>query len=420
MTGQITPSAHSDLVGGSTASRRIGCPRSYSLEQLVPKDDRGSIYAQEGTALHEMMALVLQEDREPTDMLPFTFTSKDGSWAFTVTTDLWEDKGEAALQAFDTFVMETENRIGAPMSFLIETSVEFPGVPGAFGTSDIIARCGPEIFVLDWKFGRGIVPAEENKQLMFYACGALNTARSFFDGMHLHHATPVTLVIIQPALSSGIDPWTTDLLRLHHFEIELQTTIETIRAEGVNAHVQDGPWCTFARCKVICPLHVSAAAKLSTRFGELQARLNGTAPPTNTDWPERYADLLDLVDMVEAFCTEVRERTHHAAEQGMTIPGWVLEQKRPGPRKWRSDEEEVVEWLTNDLGYDMDKIAPRKVLTLPQAEKILKKDDRVIPDEMMTRPEPSGTKLVRATKATEPVESKPARAASLAEKLLRL
>jgi len=417
----ITPTSHSDLVGGSTASRRIGCPRSYALEQLVPKDDRGSIYAQEGTALHELVAKVLQEDIEPADLLPFTFTDKRGAWEFSVTQDLWDDKGETALSAFDKFVAETEQRIGQPMRFLIETSVQFPGIPGAFGTSDIIAVCGDEIFILDWKFGRGIVPAKENKQLMFYACGALNTARDFFKGMNLHHGTPVTLVIIQPALPTGIDIWPTDLLRLHHFEIELQTVIETIKQEGDKAPIQDGPWCTFARCKVVCPLHLGAAAKLSARFADMQARLAGkTAPPTNTDWPERYADLMDLVDMVEGFCTEVRERVHHAADQGMTIPGWALEMKRPGPRKWRADEEEVIEWLTTDLGYDMDVVAPRKVLTLPQAEKILKKSDHAIPDEYMTRPEPSGTKLVRASDTTHPVETAPARAASLAEKLARL
>jgi hypothetical protein len=66
---------------------------------------------------------------------------------------------------------------------------QFPGIEGAFGTSDIIARCGNEIFVLDWKFGRGVVPAEENKQLMFYTAGALNTARDFFKGMTLNHET---------------------------------------------------------------------------------------------------------------------------------------------------------------------------------------------------------------------------------------
>lgn len=49
MNQHITPDQHSDLVGGSTAARRIGCPRSFALEQLVPKDNRGSIYAQEST-----------------------------------------------------------------------------------------------------------------------------------------------------------------------------------------------------------------------------------------------------------------------------------------------------------------------------------------------------------------------------------
>lgn len=415
----ITPTAHSDLVGGSTAARRIGCPRSYHLEQLVPKDERGSIYAQEGTVLHEIVAMVLEQDIEPTTLLPFTFESKkDGGWSFTVDRDLWDDKGETALAAYDKFVAETEERLGDTFKIIVETSVQFPGIPGAFGTSDVIGRCGNEIFVLDWKFGRGIVPAEENKQLMFYACGALNTARSFFEGMTLTHETPVTMVILQPALPTGIDVWRTNMLRLHHFEVELHGAIQAIENDGMEAKVQDGPWCTFARCKSVCPLHLGAAAKLASKFDDLQSRLAAPAKETN-NWPERWADLLDLVDLVEGLCSDVRERAHEAAEQGMDIPGYVLEMKRPGPRHWNCEERDVQAFLEGE-GLDLDDIAPRKVLTLPQAEKILKRDGKTIPDEYVTRPEPSGTKLVRASKATEPVEGKAKKAATLAEKLMRL
>lgn len=415
----ITPTAHSDLVGGSTAARRIGCPRSFALEQLVPKDERGSVYAQEGTVLHEIVAMVLEQDIEPTTLLPFTFESKkDGGWSFTVDRDLWDDKGETALAAYDKFVAETEERLGDTFKIIVETSVQFPGIPGAFGTSDVIGRCGNEIFVLDWKFGRGIVPAEENKQLMFYACGALNTARSFFEGMTLTHETPVTMVILQPALSTGIDVWRTDMLRLHHFEVELHGAIQSIENDGMEAKVQDGPWCRFARCKSVCPLHLGAAAKLASKFDDLQSRLAAPAKETN-NWPERWADLLDLVDLVEGLCSDVRERAHEAAEQGMDIPGYVLEMKRPGPRHWNCEERDVQAFLEGE-GLDLDDIAPRKVLTLPQAEKILKRDGKTIPDEYVTRPEPSGTKLVRASKATEPVEGKAKKAATLAEKLMRL
>ena len=199
MMTTMTPQQHSSLVGGSTAARRIGCPRSYALEQITPQEDQSSIYALEGSALHDLVAVCLEHDREPREMLPFTFTDSRSGESFTVDHDLWEDKGEPALRAFDAFVCKQEKRLGEPMRFMIETRVEFPGIPGAFGTSDIIARCGNEIFVLDWKFGRGIVPATENKQLMFYACGALNTARSFFEHMTLTHDTPVTMAIIQPA-----------------------------------------------------------------------------------------------------------------------------------------------------------------------------------------------------------------------------
>jgi len=422
MTQSITPQQHSSLVGGSTASRRIGCQRSYALEQLVQTEDRGSIYAQEGTTFHELLAFALEHDKEPTDLIPFTFTTeRDGGWSFTVDHDLWMDKGEPALRAFDTFVDEQEKRLGEPMRFLIETRVEFPGIPGAFGTSDIIARCGNEIMILDWKFGRGIVPATENKQLMFYACGALNTARSFFEHMTLAHDTPVTMVILQPALPTGIDVWRTDLLRLHHYEIELQTAIETIRQDGINAPIQDGPWCQFARCKSVCPLHIGAAAKLADNFDRLQAALNGKKKPPPNDLAERYADMLDLVDMVEDWCKEVRSQAHEAAEHGTPIPGWVLEPGRKGPRKWAVDEAEVIKAFTGpDFGLDLDTVAPRKPLTLPALEKILKRDDKTIPEGFTTQSEPSTTRLVRAENATEVVEPTASRAKALAEKLMKL
>ena len=82
-----TPEEHSDVVGGSTAARRIGCPRSYALEKLVPPDP-GSSYAREGTALHEMMAIILDKDKKPEELLPFTFKREghdvEGDWKFTV------------------------------------------------------------------------------------------------------------------------------------------------------------------------------------------------------------------------------------------------------------------------------------------------------------------------------------------------
>ena len=420
MTQHITPTAHSNLVGGSTASRRIGCPRSFPLEQLVPPDDRSSIYALEGSALHDLIAIALERDIEPTMLIPFTYEDRQTGTTFVVDMDLWLDKGEPALKAFDAYVAEHEARLGEQMHFMIETRVEFPGIPGAFGTGDVIGRCGNEVFIIDWKFGRGIVPANENKQLLFYAAGALNTARSFFEHMTLQHDTPVHMAIIQPMRPGGIDVWRTDLLRLHHYEIELQTAILTIQQDGMDAPIQDGPWCQFARCKAVCPLHLGAAAKLSSRFADLKNAAEGRIPKPN-DMAERYADMLDLVDMVEDWAKEVRSQAHENAERGMAIPGWVLEPGRKGPRKWAIDEDAVIETFTGpEFGLNPDTVAPRKVLTAPQLEKILKRIDKTLPEGVTTQTEPTNTRLVRAENATEVVEPTAAKAQALAEKLMKL
>ena len=134
-TPTTTPEAHSSLVGGSTAARRIGCPRSYALEQFVPDTDKGSTYAQEGTALHEIMARTLQDDIEPTDLLPFNYEDEREGWSYRITHACWNEKGEPALTAFDSFIAAQEQRLQADARFLIEKRVQFPAVKDAFGTA---------------------------------------------------------------------------------------------------------------------------------------------------------------------------------------------------------------------------------------------------------------------------------------------
>jgi hypothetical protein len=86
----------------------------------VPTEQKSSVYAQEGTALHELLGYCLEHDAEPKAMLPYTFTTpKDGGWSFTVTEDLWEEKGEPALRAFDTFVADEEERLGLIIMLII-------------------------------------------------------------------------------------------------------------------------------------------------------------------------------------------------------------------------------------------------------------------------------------------------------------
>ena len=422
MTDHLTPEEHSDIVGGSTAARRIGCPASYRLEQQVPKDDRGSSYAQEGTALHELMAMALRDGVEPTEILPYTFTAADGSWSFTVDRDLWDAKGEPALAAFDKFCAQMELEIGADMEMLVERRVAVPGIPGAFGTSDIIARCGGELFVMDWKFGFKPVLATENKQLMFYAAGALNTEREWIgEELAGDPTTPVTLAIIQPLnVQSGKDivqHWTTTVGALDEYMATLQAAVA--EAQRDDARVSKGSWCDFARCKTVCPAHLNAVALLGEKLQALkerQAASNGS-PDDRLDWGQRYAELLEMAELAEPLVAEIFAQAHAYAEQGNAVPGWGLEAKKAGARSW-AVEERILRMYFKRNRIKMDEWTERKMKSPAQIEKIVKARNLTLPAHYVAAGVSSGTKLSRSEKISKPVQSVPERLRALAEKLL--
>lgn len=422
MTDHLTPEEHSDIVGGSTAARRIGCPASYRLEQQVPKDDRGSSYAQEGTALHELMAMALRDGVEPTEILPYTFTAADGSWSFTVDRDLWDAKGEPALAAFDKFCAQMELEIGADMEMLVERRVAVPGIPGAFGTSDIIARCGGELFVMDWKFGFKPVLATENKQLMFYAAGALNTEREWIgEELAGDPTTPVTLAIIQPLnTQSGKDivqHWTTTVGALDEYMVTLQAAVA--EAQRDDARVAKGSWCDFARCKTVCPAHLNAVALLGEKLQALkerQAASNGS-PDDRLDWGQRYAELLEMAELAEPLVAEIFAQAHAYTEQGNAVPGWGLEAKKAGARSW-AVEERILRMYFKRNRIKMDEWTERKMKSPAQIEKIVKARNLTLPAHYVAAGVSSGTKLSRSEKISKPVQSVPERLRALAEKLL--
>lgn len=418
-TEHITPEEHSDIVGGSTASRRMGCPRSYRLEQLVPKDDRGSEYAREGTALHEMMAIALRDGVEPTDMLPYTFTAADGSWSFTVESKLWNDKGEPALAAFDRYVLEQETRIGSDMRMLIERRVAVPGIIGAFGTSDIIGVCGDEIFVMDWKFGFKTVRADDNKQLMFYAAGALNTEAAWVGAVY--DDTPVTLAIIQPLnAQSGNDivqHWTTDVSALDAYVAELRTSVTEAQADG--ARIAKGSWCDFARCKTVCPLHLNAVAMMGEKLDALRARqaASNGSPEDRIEWGQRYAELLEAAELVEPLVADIFAQAHAYVELGSEIPGWGLDAKKAGARSW-AVEESTLKLFFKRHRIKMDVWTERKTRSPAQIEKILKVKAIELPKHYVASGVSSGTKLARTDKIRKPVQSVPERLRTLADALI--
>jgi len=431
MTQQhATPEEHSSVVGGSIAARRIGCPRSYTLEQMVPPS-QGSAYTREGTALHEMIAQVLRNDIEPGSLLPFTFKREDdgrpeGAWEFTITEDLWYEVGQPALDAFDTFIDAIEMNTGGVFEFVIETRCVLPGIANAFGTADVIWSCGNLSGVWDWKFGRNRVSVEANDQLMFYARAAVSTIPAMFGAKAYGEVDPtreVLLSIMQPQVSEEPSEYRVTVGELEEWRNTLQAAVKSATEQGMSAPIGKGKWCDYATCKAVCPLWAGQSAAFGEKMAKLaeiqktegvknltDVKVNGLEHRDIFDhdalsnvgaelgFAEILPELLALADTVEGWVKQVRDAAFEMLEGGAQVDGWRIGISTTSRRTWGVDEAAVRKFFKNRR-YKIDEYMPRQLITMPAAEKLLKRDDRAVPEDMIDKKVSTKNALVRADSA---------------------
>lgn len=338
--------AHSRVVGGSTAKRVINCPGSVALCATMPPQP-SSKYADEGTLLHNIISEVLETDKAPIDFLGTKYND------VVFTQQLLEDKLFPALDLLDEVDPKKE------MEYATETRVGFGDfLPDVFGSTDLLGRIGKRAIVLDWKFGSGVaVEAEENAQLMFYAAAAMRTpeVQWVFDG-----AEEIEMIIVQPP---EIKRWVTNKARIATFENELKQAVKI--AQKPDAPLQHGDHCRWCTAKPVCPQMTGAVERaLALAVGNLDA--------------VQIGHFLSQAEVLEQWITDLRALTHTMLEAGAVVPGWKLVAKR-ATRQWANEEQAVKELFTS-LG---DEVYTKKVISPAQAEKLLKAKGEKLPTDQV-------------------------------------
>ena len=336
--------SHSVIVGGSTASRVINCPGSVRLCSKMPPRP-SSEYADEGTLLHDVISEVLSKE------VDFPIGRKYND--IVLTEELVSEKLEPALELFDALDPSFE------MEFQVESRVEFGELlPGVFGSADLIGRLGDTAIVLDWKFGDGVpVPAEENYQLMFYACAAMRTegTKWAFDG-----AKEVELIIIQPP---SIKRWKTTFERLAQFEQELVAAVK--KAGSDSAPLAVGSHCRWCAAKPICPQMTGAVDRA------LKVTLKNL-PAT------QISTYLQQANLLEDWIRDLRELAHEMLDNDTPVPGWKLVAKR-ATRSW-SDNKKAEEFLRDN---NINPFQEPELLSPAKAEAALKKSKVALPEDLV-------------------------------------
>ena len=156
----------------------------------------GSVYAEEGTFLHELSEMKLH--RYLGDMTPEVL---EAQYAEHRDNDFYSDEAENVTDEYVDFCIETIEAVRASCPdplILVERRLDFSEyVPDGFGTGDLVIVADGVLEIVDFKGGRGVrVEADHNSQLMLYGLGALLEFEALYD------IQTVRMSIVQPRLNN--------------------------------------------------------------------------------------------------------------------------------------------------------------------------------------------------------------------------
>jgi len=348
------------ILSPSGADRWMVCPGSVKLSKGKP--DNANVYSTEGTDMHEVAALCLEEDKQAADLVGCEMQS--GS--------LLNEEQSEAIQNYVDAVRTYRDAVKGALK--IEEKVpltQITGEPEAEGTVDaLIISQETEIVVIDAKFGRGVqVNVENNRQTKIYAIGALDK-HELWD-----YVKTVRLVICQPRLK-GTSERVVTVEELAAFKTEVGQAAQRVATEP-DLLVPSDKGCKFCRAKAVCPALRDVSLPSIEGF-EVEDSMdavvaNETKAPVV---PERSEDdeleaNMAKIPQIETWIKAIRAEVERRLLAGVPLKHWKLVQGKNGARQW-TDEDDAVKKLKEfrlkkDQMYEMSLISPTS------AEKLLKK-----------------------------------------------
>ena len=278
-------------LSASRAERFMTCPGSVRLESQMPYEPAGEAAAL-GTMLHELSEKILRgEELDDPDLDP------------------------EHLQLAQSYADYVNGISANPRKKLIEVNVD-AGLKSLHqslgGTADAVIVEGDHLHVIDAKFGRVLVEAKDNKQLLTYALGVM---RQF----NAPASIQCTMHIFQPR--AGHSKWTVSGVDLITHGHELKKAAEL--ALSPDAPVIPSPdACKYCKAKTICP----------AMRQKVQDNARKEFAPDTAITPE----MLELATLAADWSDAVITAAKKQLTDGETISGWNLKPGRK-TRFWKSE-----------------------------------------------------------------------------------
>lgn len=353
------------ILSPSSASRWLACTPSARLEEKFP--DSTSNFAEEGTLAHEFGETILRHFNKELKMTAYSKKLCSLADSEYYTTDL-----QVHAENYAAFVWEkyqSARKRDKQAVLRIEEKIDITAyVPEGFGTGDAIIIAEGVLEIIDLKFGKGVrVSADQNKQMMLYALGALDMYNFIYD---IH---TVRMTIYQPRLDN-LSEWEISTEELEQWGVRELIPLAEMAFAGAGDYVA-GTHCKFCKAKAQCK--ALAAYNMSLAKYDFQEAVL----LTDLD----IADILSQADQLKSWIASVEEYALQSALDGKHFPGHKLVEGR-SIRKY-SDEAKIAEVLTGN-GFGEDLIYDKKLKTITAMEKLVtKKTFNALCGDLIIKPE---------------------------------
>jgi len=331
------------LLSASSAERWLNCPGSVRLTQDMP--DKTSSYAEEGRLAHSIAELKLRKlFLEP--MGPKAFTTRMNKLKKQ---ELYAAEMQGHTDVYTDYISEIANSFPSRPLVAAEMRVDFSEiVPNGFGTADCIMLQGSEMYIVDFKYGKGVaVSAEDNPQMKLYAFGALCHYRMIYDIKTIH------ITIVQPR-AGGIKESVISSEDLCNWMAFTVKPAAQKAFDGVEEYAA-GDWCRFCKAHAQCR-ESSTVISAVEDFG-------GKLPPLLSDI--EVGHLLGKLDALKKYSQKVKDYAEATMLNGGDIPGWKLVEGRSSRA---FDDQEAAFKELSEAGINEALLWHRDPYTLPQIE----------------------------------------------------
>jgi hypothetical protein len=345
------PVGNHALLGASSAHRWLICPPIARLEEYVK--DKGSSFAEEGTAAHELAELELMKRFK----LLATRTVNNRIKKFKTDNGYFDQSMEDYVSAYCDLVEERANSY-EDATVELEQRVDFSQwVPEGFGTSDVVILADGTIEIIDLKYGKGVpVDAYLNPQLMLYALGAVDKYDLIYE------FETVRMTVIQPRLDN-----------ISTFEIDKSELLywadNYVAPRAVQAWEGNGEWTITDDVVKFSKVRAQLRPRAERNF-ELVDKYDFKESALLNN--EEIAEILDRASEIKKWLEHVENYAlQQARDNKETYPGWKVVAGRSNRKI--SDEESVLFMLEAEGFDDADILKPRQLQPLGSLEKVVGK-----------------------------------------------